>query len=328
MLRKTEGRARCNALGFFLMLTVLLSAITCFAAPRHGVGVGIPMHTEQIEQVSGNGAKFVRHFIFIDPNYVEAWNWPSYLNATLFALDFLDYNCADYRARGIEVMITLAYYPGGRNGSGFNLFKKNHWGRQAFKDMWEYIAKRYAWDSCVMGFDLMNEPRNSTKQIQSLMNETTALMRRYTYQKIIAHTSREGHCSYMNELKPVSDPYVWYTCHVYDHHYFTHQGIDNGEINVKGGQPYPTSSFNKKTLANVLSPAAKLAKKIGAQRIYIGEGAVSIYADQQSRLNWTRDVVELTKDYNTTLYFSGQQPGQPNVFEPDSEVWKLILKYK
>jgi hypothetical protein len=316
--RKARGRARCNALCFFLTVLVWFAAISSSnAEPRHGVNGSIPMHPLQINQMADVGFNYARHWIFVDPNYTQVWNWPSYLNATLYALDFLDYNCVDYRARGIEVVLVLAEPPGGRNGSSFNLFKKNHWGRQAFKDLWEYIAKRYAWDSCVVGFDLMNEPNNPTKDVQQLLNETTALMRRYTYEKRIIHTPNRGNCNEMRDIKPVNDPFVWYTCHAYELHNFTHQQIE-------GRPAMRYSSKVRSALRESLQPVKKLAERIGPERILIGEGATNIYTNPADRYAWTKDLLDEVRPYNWLLYFAGENPGWPNVWMPDQPVLDLL----
>jgi hypothetical protein len=79
-------------------------------------------------------------------------------------------------------------------------------------------------------------------------------------------------------------------------------------------------------LLKELAPVKRFAAKHGPESVYIGEGAVSIFADYQSQLNWTRDLLNEIRPYNWTLFFVTGHWWRFNVWEPPHHIWMEIYK--
>lgn len=287
--------------------------------PFHGVDMSFPAQETEIDTVAAHDVKVVRQFIMVDLGLVDSWGWPEYKASLDEGLRFLDYNCELYTERNIKTIVTLAAPPGG----SYNAIRFGSYELSMFLETWRVIAEKYAHSDCIYGFDLMNEPNISAVRLNQIQQLTLQVVRWYTDKPVI-FTTRYGHCHRFGDMQAVSDPNVLYTCHEYQPPQFTHQGVY-----YKAGVKYPGSRYNKKDLEKDLKPVRRFADKHGAAKIFIGEGAVSIFTELTSRIRYAADLFNLTNDYNWTYFFSGSPygPSNPNVWELDDNIWREYSKH-
>ena len=169
-----------------------------------------------------------------------------------------------------------------------------------FARLWREIAQYYRDNTTVVAYELLNEP-NMRKQVEDTPSDWNALAKKLTaairevdnYHTImvgpIAWSSTDGFAS----LQPTGDLNTIYTCHMYQPHQFTHQGVRNSETGIHYPGMIRDRMCNKETLAEMMRPAVEFQRKHNLPRLYVGEFSVIIWAPGRSAYNYLSDLLEI-----------------------------------
>jgi endoglucanase len=194
--------------------------------------------------------------------------------------------------------------------------------QQQFLDLWEAISRRYSGQAeDVLAFELLNEivlPDSSSwnQLAQKIIN----LIRGIDSERlIIVGGNNYNSVTELVNLRMSPDPHLLYTFHFYEPMVVTHQKaywvsemkeFDQfieypGEASglsryIKNGYPIHISryenSFDKKLdrqfLSDLLNPALHFMQQ-RKESLYCGEFGVIDQAPMQTRINWTRDMIDI-----------------------------------
>lgn len=196
--------------------------------------------------------------------------------------------------------------------------------QQRFINLWKAIARRYAGKlEDELAFELLNEiTLPDSSPWNALVKKTVAAIREIDPKRLIVVGG--NYYNSANELKNLDllpDDNILYTFHFYLPLSVTHQKAPwvpvlleyNHTINYPGEKAEGLekfvqesthvfaeeldTAFDKEYLRACMLPAVEFARKTG-QVVYCGEFGVYEVAPMATRLNWTRDVVDLIKEYN------------------------------
>ncbi len=162
--------------------------------------------------------------------------------------------------------------PGGRklvnNIPVFRMFYDRPWARTTLKDIWVEIA------------------------VLSLMRNTTKAIRTIDRLKPVIVSCAYGSPSKASGFGKVAAANVWYTIHMYEPLNVTHQGVGN----FPAGKPYPGPNTGKARMVKDLAAFRKFCADHSVQG-FLGEFSISTYADETSRANYMKDVIDLAESY-------------------------------
>jgi len=195
--------------------------------------------------------------------------------------------------------------------------------QERFIKLWKLIARRYAGKmEDELAFELLNEiTLPDTSPWNALVKKTVAAIREIDpLRLIVIGGNYYNAASELKNLDLLPDDNILYTFHYYLPLSVTHQKAPWVPVLVKYNRTlnYPGEkaeglekyahelthqfadeidiTFDKAYLRRYLMPAVEFAQKTG-QPVYCGEFGVYEAAPMATRLNWTRDVVELLKEY-------------------------------
>lgn len=285
-------------------------------------------HTEEdFERVSAMGMNVIRFYMnyktFEDDNnpYIykaAGWNW-------------LEQNIEWAKNNNIYLILNMHVPQGGfqSNGNGGNLWTVNE-NQKRLKALWNKIAKRYANEPTIAGFDLVNEPvvTTSLSQWENLAQQLVDTIRQVdkNHMIIIERLNAVGNNWNSNEnmnFFRVKDNNVAYTFHFYSPIEYTHQNTswtnlgdggkypDEGIISTTGIPKWYTGTFSNPKLSagtndwtylqgikyHVVDPAIKLGlvaligEKTGSGgKVYFDDLIIKEYDENQL---FVRDVMSI-----------------------------------
>lgn len=196
--------------------------------------------------------------------------------------------------------------------------------QERFINLWKMIARRYTGKlEDELAFELLNEiTLPDSAPWNALVKKTVAAIREIDPARLIVIGGNYYNAaSELKNLDLLPDENILYTFHYYLPLSVTHQKapwiqvmVDyNRTVNYPGEKAVGLEKivnstthmfgdelnvvFDKEYLRRLLLPAVEFARKIG-QPVYCGEFGVYEVAPMATRLNWTRDMVELFKEYN------------------------------
>jgi aryl-phospho-beta-D-glucosidase BglC (GH1 family) len=219
------------------------------------------------------------------------------------ALNYLDNLVSWANATGLYIVIGFRTGPGRNEAAIHNDSTANYevWKdqdtQQAWIEMWQYTARRYADNPAVIGYNLMIEPHVnrladpnrelSIEEVHALMMGTlmdwNAFAREITLgirsvdpkTPIIVSSLDWGDPSWFTVLEPTGDPFTIYTVHLYNPLQYTHQLRKEIEysypssLDYYGYEIYLDSTW----LMQELHPATQFAKE-NQVPIFVGEFGV------------------------------------------------------
>jgi cellulase (glycosyl hydrolase family 5) len=213
---------------------------------------------------------------------------------SLQELDKLISTCNSY---GLRVVIDLHQFPG---YSHYDEGPRDYrlWDDPALQERfiryWRGLAARYAeWGDVIYGYDLLNEPcETSTGFWLDLAERTARAIREVDSKRPIIIESRCGTPATFAELKPIDDPNVIYSVHLWEPVALSLQGHLGNPTGVK----YPSDDWNKDYLREVMRPVVKFQQRYGVP-IFVGEFGASTYMPADSRVAYLEDVLSLLEEY-------------------------------
>ncbi|MHB8970707.1 MAG: glycoside hydrolase family 5 protein [Pirellulaceae bacterium] len=247
--------------------------------------------------------QLIRRGPIADPLDLQAYD--RWLQGELAKVDRLLPACAKY---GLLVALDLHSPPGGRStsggyaGSDSGLFTSAAC-QQRFVALWQDIARRYKDSPVIWGYDLANEPVESSGpddllDWRELAERAAKAIREVDSQRtIIVEPPMWGSPEGLLDFIPLDVPHVVYSVHMYIPHEFTHQNVNAattpkvypGEINGR--------MWDKKKLEEALQPALDFQQTYNVH-IYIGEFSAIRWAPGNSAYRYLKDVIDILEAHD------------------------------
>ena len=175
-----------------------------------------------------------------------------------------------------------------------------------FVDIWEYLAKRYAGEKVIWGYDLMNEPVDGIPSAggyhiawHDLAERAARKIREIDPEAVIIYepANYASPLSAFNDLEPLGLPNVVYSCHEYDPLAFTHQNVmkDFTEPCVYPGE-IGGEYWDKERLRQSVAHVRAFQLKYGVP-IFVGEFSAVRWAPENSAYNYLKDAIEIFEEY-------------------------------
>ncbi len=224
---------------------------------------------------------------------------------------------------GILVAVDLHAAPGGADASRDMAMFHDAASAAYFVELWRRIARRFAGRRGLYGYDLINEPMQTT---ESLPNGDFWNLQRRAAEAIRAidpETPVIIEANFMDSpaafafLSPLTLTNVIYEVHMYNPAAFTHQNLRE-EARPGPIYPDPAPKWDKEYLRRVLAPVRDFQQRHGA-RIYVGEFSAVAWANGAG--DYLRDCISLFNEYgwDWTYHAFRQWPGWSVEHEgPDS----------
>lgn len=229
----------------------------------------------------------------------DAAAYDAWLGRELKRLDALLPVCAE---AGIAVLIDLHTPPGGRDaGNACRIFHdRTH--QDHFLAVWDRMARHYAGNKTVWGYDLVNEPVEGDVSIglmdwHALALETARRVRKIDPDHaLIVEPAPWGDPSALEHFEPLPVPGVVYSVHMYKPHAFTHQGVHSDPV----GTIYPGTisgeHWDKDAVRRAFRPVVEFQADYHVP-IYIGEFSAIRWAPDHSAYRYLRDVIEVMEEH-------------------------------
>ncbi len=248
------------------------------------------------------------------------------------------------QARGMKIVVDLHSPPGGKRQRPreMNMLHDDKYA-DAFVETWRRIARRFAGNPAIYGYDLINEPaqwgaaRNSYWELQRRAAEAIREIDPAT--PIIVASNMANSPGAFRYLSPLAMDNVIYQIHVYAPGKFTHQGVGGGLARKADGSQYkwpdPEMKWDIDYLRRILEPVRAFQEKHHA-RIYVGEFSAIAWAPGADR--YLRDCISLFEEYGWDWTYHAFRewagwdveketvgPGQPPVPSADNPRKRALL---
>ena len=247
------------------------------------------------------------------------------------------------QARGMKIVVDLHSPPGGKRQRPreMNMLHDDQYA-DAFVETWRRIARRFAGNPAIYGYDLINEPaqwgaaRNSYWELQRRAAEAIREIDPAT-PIIVASNMADSPGAFLY-LSPLAMDNVIYQIHVYAPGKFTHQGVGGLVRKPDGSQfmwPDPEMGWDIDYLRRILKPVRSFQARHHA-RIYVGEFSAITWAPGADR--YLRDCISLFEEYGWDWTYHAFRewegwsvehevaaPGQPPVPSDDNPRKRALL---
>jgi aryl-phospho-beta-D-glucosidase BglC (GH1 family) len=205
------------------------------------------------------------------------------------------------RKYGIKVVVDVHSPPGGRYANNdMAIFNEpvyqDHW-----VALWEKIARRYKGNPAVWGYDLINEPTQSSPSpagvadfLGAQVRAAKAIRKIDPDTPIFIEASEWDSPNGYKELQPVDVPRVIYQVHMYEPGAFTHQGVHGDWKPVTYPGTIAGKAWDKQQLRKTLQPVRdfQLAYNV---HIYVGEFSAIRWAPGAA--NYLGDCIDIFEEY-------------------------------
>lgn len=236
-------------------------------------------------------ANLVRWQFVMDHATASSWDEATYRRWFKDQLALLDARLPDCAKNGLKVVIDMHVSPGGLDGNGHSRVLNTPWATQAFVDLWTDIARRYAGNTTIWGYDLLNEPRtgylkSGYQAWQDLAAKTARRIRRFDATHPIIIESPYADPSRLRNMRPLSVPGCVYSVHMYHPGDFTHQGLFEHPLGVRY-----ESAKDKGRVKRVLDLVTAFQKRHRVP-IYVGEFSAVRWAPLEDAHDYLRDCIQ------------------------------------
>lgn len=315
--RPASNRGRCfviaTALAVALNLTMLRPADAADWGPYRGMTTHSSITEADIEAFRQLGGNLLR-VGFADAPMLTP-RPPHALNPEAFAR--LDRILGWCEQRGIHVIVDPHSFPGTHSPfttTPADVLWTDAALQQRIVELWAYIAKRYAQrGSVIAAYDLLNEPsvpadaHAAAAEIwNTLQQRIVAAIRAHDLERYVIVEPPTGfdargnwidRIAGMALLRPLDDPRVIYSPHMYLPKAFTHQGVF-AEL-PRSGVHYPGIAdqlyWDREKLQQVLEPVRRFAERHNAI-IYIGEFSAACWTGDDGN-RYLGDLIELFESF-------------------------------
>lgn len=203
---------------------------------------------------------------------------------------------------GVLLLVDLHCPPGGRvEGGVCRLFGEKRY-QDKLLEVWARIAGRYKGRKAVWAYDLLNEPVEGTVAAgllnwRELATKAVETIRAVEPGKpVVLEPGPWGSPAGFDSFRPLDLDGVIYSCHMYQPHSFTHQGVRDSPV----GLVYPGliggERWNKDRLREALQPARDFQQAFNVA-MYIGEFSAIRWAPENSAYRYLKDLVEIFEEY-------------------------------
>ena len=254
---------------------------------------------ETLHQWGATMARFqiMRRFLAVEDNQdlPEYWAWvDSRLDNLVDVLGWA-------HKRGMKICVDLHSFPGGlRTGDReTNMFFDEKWA-DAFVETWRRIATRVKGHPALYGYDLINEPKQTTFapisywEVQRRAAEAVRTIDPDT--AIIVESNMAASAGAFRYLSPLAMDNVIYQIHFYGPMAFTHQGVATNARKQNGKIPFwpdPSKGWNRDYIRRTVEQARIFQEKHRC-RIYVGEFSAVGYAPGADQ--WIRDAISVFEE--------------------------------
>lgn len=183
--------------------------------------------------------------------------------------------------------------------------------KQRLISFWQNVARHYVNErGTIIGYDILNEPgppknaEGAAAWNAIVVDVVKAIREIDTYHTIVIEPAYFGGPDGLAYLKPVDDPNVVYSFHMYFPHQFTHQGLSAewpfgvvypGPIKL---QPNTEPVMVDRTwVEHMMKDAVDFQKRTKA-RIYVGEFSALRYTPEQSSSRYIKDLLDIFEANN------------------------------
>ncbi len=208
----------------------------------------------------------------IDPNFFARMDWVIF----------------QAMQREVIVIVTMHHYN--------ELYKDPAGHKERFLAIWKQIAEHYKDYPASVVFEPLNEPHDNMNadKWNKLLKDVLAVIRKSNSKRtVIFGPANYNDIHMLNTLElPKNDPNIIVTAHYYLPYEFTHQGAHwAADSNAWLGTKWTGTDSEKQMITKDFNDAAAWAKK-NNRPIFIGEFGVNSKADMDSRVLWTKFVVD------------------------------------
>lgn len=195
--------------------------------------------------------------------------------------------------------------------------------------IWRQIAERYKNASAHVYFELLNEPHSKlddptwNEQIKQLLKVVRV---NHPQRPVIVGPSFWNGIWRLPHLKlPEEDRWLIATVHFYNPFEFTHQGAHWVEKSDKWkGTVWPKNADEEKKLVAELGQAAQWGKE-NKRPMFLGEFGAFSAAEMESRVRWTKTVVETANQLEISWSYWEFCSGF-GAFDPETDQWREPLR--
>ncbi|MBR3085560.1 MAG: cellulase family glycosylhydrolase [Kiritimatiellae bacterium] len=205
-----------------------------------------------------------------------------------------------------SVFADLHFAPGGReNGSETRMFHDERLAAH-FVETWRRIAERFRGREGIYGYDLVNEPMQTSEaapgcDFWTLQKRAAEAIREIDPDiPIVVEPIHSASPQGFETLRAVPMKDIYYEVHVYQPFAYTHQGVGDGKPWEKAKWPDPEKGWNKEFLREKLAPVRDFQLRHGA-RIYVGEFSAVAWAEGAGE--YLRDAISLFEEYGWSWTF-------------------------
>lgn len=249
------------------------------------------------------------------------------------------------RELGIKVVLDLHTLPGGRldGKDEFRIFNDKYW-QDAFRDIWKELALRFRDEPAIWAYDIANEPIEGTVtqgllDWPQLAEATIKDIRQIdTAHAIIVEGRFGGQLLGLLGMKPVDDPKVVYSLHMYEPGAFTHQGVGSRPVGVSYPSVIDGVVWDKRMLETAFITVKDWQRKYNVH-LYIGEFSAIRWAPGTSAYDYLRDCIEIFEEagwdwtYHAFREWHGwsvehtEDPNNYNVSETPTQRQQLFMEW-
>lgn len=298
-----EIKVRTFLATIVLLFITTINASFAHAAPRmRGVMISPNVQAADLQLLGETwNINFVRWQLNWEgkqANSATMDEYDAWLERSLARIDSLLPVCERY---GIKVLIDLHTTPGGNDAAGYNRIFTDPQLQAHFVLVWEKIAKRYAGNVTVWGYDLANEPASGSVPAGMMDWHTLAVNLAQRIRAIdqshalVVEPLLWGKAAGFTQFAPLpsSITNVVYSFHMYYPNEFTHQRVSatyNGVLRYPG--MVNKVMWDKAQLRRSMQPAIDFQKKYGVAML-VGEFSAVRWAPAGSAYNYLRDLIDI-----------------------------------